>query len=96
MRFFVRKTRRQRYENALSEKEIGSEKCESGEKMLTKQKTVAAGVEVEGTPLFITDAGARINGLQTIGVRKLFEKLGRALFTAEAQRAQSPLTLTKQ
>ncbi len=53
------------FENAVSDKEIGSQKCESGEKVLARQKTVATEIEVDGTPLFITGTGARITGLQT-------------------------------
>ena len=49
---------------ALSDKEIGSQKCEAGEKMLARQKAVGEGIGVRGTPLFVTDTGTRISGLQ--------------------------------
>jgi thiol:disulfide interchange protein DsbC len=52
-------------ENAQSDKDIGSEKCEAGEKMLAGHKAVAGEVGVEGTPLFLTDTGARITGFNT-------------------------------
>jgi thiol:disulfide interchange protein DsbC len=51
-------------ENAQSDKEIGSQKCEAGEKLLAGHKTIAGEIGVDGTPLFITDTGARITGLQ--------------------------------
>jgi len=51
-------------ENAQSDKEIGSEKCEAGEKMLATHQAITGGVGIEGVPLFITDNGTRINGLQ--------------------------------
>jgi thiol:disulfide interchange protein DsbC len=52
-------------ENAQTDKEIGSQKCEAGEKILARQKAVAAEIGVDGTPLFVTDTGARISGLNT-------------------------------
>jgi thiol:disulfide interchange protein DsbC len=52
-------------ENAQSDKEIGSQKCEAGEEMLTRHKALAGEIGVDGTPLFITDTGSRIPGLQT-------------------------------
>jgi thiol:disulfide interchange protein DsbC len=51
-------------ENAQSDKEISSQKCEAGEKMLARHKVVAGEIGVDGTPLFVTDTGARISGLQ--------------------------------
>jgi len=51
-------------ENAQSDKEIDSQKCEAGEKMLARHKAVAGEVGVDGTPLFLTDSGKRITGLQ--------------------------------
>ncbi|MGA2939878.1 MAG: DsbC family protein [Syntrophobacteraceae bacterium] len=51
-------------DNAMSDKEIGSEKCEAGEKMLATHQAIVGGVGIEGVPLFITDNGTRINGLQ--------------------------------
>jgi thiol:disulfide interchange protein DsbC len=52
-------------ENAQSDKEIGSQKCEAGDKMLARHKAVAGEIGIDGTPLFVTDTGARITGLQT-------------------------------
>jgi len=52
-------------ENAQSDKEIGSERCEAGEKILAKHKAIAAEIGIDGTPLFVTDTGSRISGLQT-------------------------------
>ncbi|MGO9021495.1 MAG: DsbC family protein [Syntrophobacteraceae bacterium] len=52
-------------ENAQSDKEIGSEKCEAGEKMLAKHKALAGEIGIDGTPLFVTDTGNRISGLNT-------------------------------
>ena len=49
---------------AQSDKEIGSKKCEAGEKMLARQKAIGGEIGVDGTPLFVTDTGARISGLQ--------------------------------
>ena len=49
-------------DNAQSDKDIGSQKCEAGEKMLATHKAVAGEIGVEGTPLFITDTGTRITG----------------------------------
>ncbi len=51
-------------ENAQSDKEIDSQKCEAGEKMLARHKAIAGEVGVDGTPLFITDSGKKITGLQ--------------------------------
>lgn len=50
-------------ENAQSDKEINSQKCEAGEKMLATHKAVAGEVRVDGTPLFLTDSGKKITGL---------------------------------
>jgi thiol:disulfide interchange protein DsbC len=52
-------------ENAQSDKEIGSQKCEAGEKMLARHKAIAGEIGIDGTPLFVTETGARIPGLQT-------------------------------
>lgn len=52
-------------ENAQSDKEIGSQKCEAGEKMLARDKALGGEIGVDGTPLFVTDSGARITGLNT-------------------------------
>ncbi|HIJ77529.1 MAG TPA: thioredoxin fold domain-containing protein [Deltaproteobacteria bacterium] len=51
-------------DNAQSDKEIGSQKCEAGEKMLATHKAIAGEIGIDGTPLFVTAAGARIQGLQ--------------------------------
>jgi thiol:disulfide interchange protein DsbC len=51
-------------ERAQSDQELDSPKCEAGEKMLAKHKAVAAEIGVDSTPLFITDTGSRIPGLQ--------------------------------
>jgi thiol:disulfide interchange protein DsbC len=51
-------------DNAQSDKEIGSEKCEAGEKMLARHKAIGGEIGIDGTPLFITAAGSRIQGLQ--------------------------------
>ena len=47
---------------ALSGKEIGSEKCEAGEKMLARHIAVARKVGVHSTPIFVTETGAKISG----------------------------------
>jgi thiol:disulfide interchange protein DsbC len=47
---------------ALSGKEIGSEKCEAGEKMLAGHIAVARKVGVHSTPVFVTDTGVKISG----------------------------------
>ena len=52
-------------ENAQSDKDMGSQKCDAGEKLLATQKAFAMEIGVKGTPLFITETGARINGLDT-------------------------------
>jgi thiol:disulfide interchange protein DsbC len=52
-------------ENAQSDKEIGSQKCEAGETMLARHIAIATEVGIDGAPLFVTETGARINGLQT-------------------------------
>lgn len=52
-------------DNAQSDKDIGSQKCAAGEKMLAKHQSVGKEIGVDGTPLFITDTGKRITGLQT-------------------------------
>ena len=48
----------------MSGQEPGGAKCGAGEKLLAMQKAVGDRVGVDGTPLFITDSGARIVGLQ--------------------------------
>jgi thiol:disulfide interchange protein DsbC len=57
------KDRETALENAQADKEIGANKCEAGEKLLARHKAVAAEIGVDGTPLFITDTGTRIAGL---------------------------------
>jgi thiol:disulfide interchange protein DsbC len=52
-------------DKAQSGAEIGSKGCEAGEKMLARQKDVAAENGVDGTPLFITGTGSRITGFNT-------------------------------
>jgi len=59
------KDRESAIERAQSDNEIGSQKCEAGEKLLAKHKAAAAAIGIDGTPLFITDTGTRITGLQT-------------------------------
>jgi len=59
------KDRQAAIESAQSDKEIGSQKCEAGEKLLAKDRALGATIGVDGTPLFITDSGIRISGLQT-------------------------------
>jgi thiol:disulfide interchange protein DsbC len=49
---------------AQSDKDIGSKKCEAGEEMLARHRAIAGEIGVDGTPLFVTDTGARISGLQ--------------------------------
>jgi thiol:disulfide interchange protein DsbC len=51
-------------ERAQSDQELNIPKCEAGEKMLAKHQAVAAEIGVDATPLFITDTGSRIPGLQ--------------------------------
>ena len=51
-------------EKAQSDQEIGTPKCEAGEKMLARHKAIGKEISVDSTPLFITDTGNRINGLQ--------------------------------
>ena len=49
-------------ENALSGKEIGSQTCETGEKMLARHIAVARKAGVHSTPVFVTAAGVIISG----------------------------------
>ena len=49
---------------AQSDKPIGAEKCEAGEKIAARHKAIALELGVDGTPLFITDSGTRIPGMQ--------------------------------
>ncbi len=50
-------------DNAQSDKDIGSPKCEAGEKMLARHKAIGGEIGIDGTPLFITADGARIEGV---------------------------------
>ncbi len=61
---FCSKDQETALDNAQSDKEIGSGKCEAGEKMLARHKAIAGEIGVDGTPLFITDSGARIAGFR--------------------------------
>jgi thiol:disulfide interchange protein DsbC len=58
------KDREAALEHAESDGDIGSKQCEAGEKLLAKHRAVAAQVGIDGTPLFVTDTGTRITGLQ--------------------------------
>ena len=62
---FCSKNQETALDNAMSDKEIGSQKCEAGEKMLAKHKAIAREIGIGGTPLFVTDTGTRITGLKT-------------------------------
>ena len=64
VQIFCSKDREVAIERA-TEGDIGFQKCEAGEKMLAKHRAVAGQIGIDGTPLFITDTGARISGLQT-------------------------------
>ncbi|MGO8942846.1 MAG: DsbC family protein [Syntrophobacteraceae bacterium] len=48
--------------NALSRKDIGSQTCEAGEKMLGKHLAAGRKVGVGVTPTFVTDTGVKISG----------------------------------
>lgn len=50
------------FDLAQSDKELTAEKCETGEKILQKHKTIAAEIGVSGTPLFISGEGTRWSG----------------------------------
>ncbi len=64
VQIFCSKNQETAIENAQSDKEIDAQKCEAGEKMLARHKAVAGEVGVDGTPLFLTDSGKKITGLQ--------------------------------
>jgi thiol:disulfide interchange protein DsbC len=50
------------FDLAQSDKELTADKCETGEKILQKHKTISAEVGVSGTPLFISGEGTRWSG----------------------------------
>lgn len=64
VQIFCSKNQETAIENAQSDKEIDAQKCEAGEKMLARHKAIAGEVGVDGTPLFLTDSGKKITGLQ--------------------------------
>jgi protein-disulfide isomerase len=64
MQILCSKNQETALENAQSDKEIDAQKCEAGEKMLARHKAIAGDVGVDGTPLFLTDSGKKITGLQ--------------------------------
>lgn len=64
VQIFCSKNQETALENAQSDKEIDSQKCEAGAKMLARHKAIAGEVGVDGTPLFLTDSGKRMTGLQ--------------------------------
>ena len=47
---------------ALAGKDMGSGKCEAGEKMLARQQAAARKAGVNMTPTFVTDTGVKISG----------------------------------
>jgi thiol:disulfide interchange protein DsbC len=51
-------------DQAMSGQNLPPSNCSAGASLLAKQKAVADRVGVDATPLFITDSGARIVGLQ--------------------------------
>jgi thiol:disulfide interchange protein DsbC len=51
-------------DRTLSDQELDGQKCEAGEKMLARHKAIAGEIGVNATPLFVTDTGTRIAGLQ--------------------------------
>ncbi|SPF48125.1 Thiol:disulfide interchange protein [Syntrophobacter sp. SbD1] len=55
-------------EKAEADQEIDTQKCEAGEKMLARHKAIGVGIGVDSTPLFITDTGTRIVGLQVLAL----------------------------
>lgn len=57
-------------DRAMSGQDVGGATCSAGTDLLAKEKTVADRVGVDGTPLFITDSGARIVGLQILELEK--------------------------
>ena len=61
-------------EHAESGREIGSDKCRAGEKMLARHQAIASQLGVEATPVFITDTGTRILGFQPAELEKYLHK----------------------
>ncbi len=61
-------------ERTLTNQELDSKKCEAGEKMLEKHKAIAGETGVDATPLFITDTGVRISGLQVPALEKYLKQ----------------------
>lgn len=51
-------------DRAMAGQDTGDAKCSAGSELLAREKAVGDRVGVDGTPLFITDSGARIVGLQ--------------------------------
>ena len=49
-------------DKAMARKDIGSQTCEAGEKMLAGHIAVARKVGVHSTPVFVTDTGVKISG----------------------------------
>jgi thiol:disulfide interchange protein DsbC len=70
---FCSKDQETALDNAMSDKDIGSQKCEAGEKMFAKHKAIAGEIGIEGVPLFVMDTGARINGLQVPALESYFK-----------------------
>ncbi len=62
------------FKKAISGQNVGDAKCSAGVKLLAKEKAVADRVGVDGTPLFITDSGARIVGLQIPALENYLKK----------------------
>jgi thiol:disulfide interchange protein DsbC len=50
------------FDLAQNDKELTADKCETGERLLQKQKAVATEIGVSGTPLFISGEGTRWPG----------------------------------
>jgi thiol:disulfide interchange protein DsbC len=51
-------------DRVMAGQDAGSATCSAGSELLAREKAVGDRVGVDGTPLFITDTGARIVGLQ--------------------------------
>lgn len=51
-------------DQVMSGQNFTSLSCRAGEEMLAKQKAVADRIGIDGTPLFLTEAGTRIVGFQ--------------------------------
>jgi protein-disulfide isomerase len=61
-------------ERTLTDQELDTKKCEAGEKMLAKHRAIAGEIGVDATPLFITDTGTRIPGLQVPALEKYLKQ----------------------